>query len=101
MGLHWRVDLPCRLHEGGAARAFFTLGVGAYLLLKNSASGFLGGERRHGGRCLEAGTSPSIGSRITYWLIHSRILTTTGLDLVRDHLDFIKRSLSKLFRQRF
>jgi len=81
------------LTKGPQPVAYFTLGVGGYLFLKqrDQIPAFL---------AVNAGTGLVIGGwylavyrapgDVTYWLIHSRILTTTGLGLLRDHLDFIK-----------
>ena len=81
------------LTKGPQPVAYFTLGVGAYLLLKqrDQIPAFL---------AVNAGTGLVIGSwyltvysapgDINYWLLHSRLLTTTGLDVLRDHLDFVK-----------
>jgi hypothetical protein len=39
---------------------------------------------------LGIGAGGVVTGDIAYWVIHSRILTTTGLNWVHDHLDFIK-----------
>jgi 4-amino-4-deoxy-L-arabinose transferase-like glycosyltransferase len=82
------------LTKGPQPVAYFALGVGAYFLLKkqrdqipaflavNATTGLV-----IGGWYLAVYRAPG---DVTYWVIHSRILTTTGLNWVRDHLDFIK-----------
>jgi 4-amino-4-deoxy-L-arabinose transferase-like glycosyltransferase len=82
------------LTKGPQPVAYFALGVGAYLCLKrrDQVPAFL---------AVNAGTGLIIGGwflavysapgDINYWLLHSRLLTmTSGLNLLRDHLDFAK-----------
>jgi 4-amino-4-deoxy-L-arabinose transferase-like glycosyltransferase len=82
------------LTKGPQPVAYFTLGVGAYLLLKKER------DQIPAFFAVNAGTGVVIGSwylavycgpgDINLWLVHSRVLTTTGVDWVRDHLDLIK-----------
>ena len=81
------------LTKGPQPVAYFTLGVGAYLILKRR-------DQIPAFSAVNAGTGLVIGGwyltvysssgDINYWLLHSRLLTTTRLDLLRDHLDFVK-----------
>jgi len=79
------------LTKGPQPVAYFTLGVGAYLLLKarNQIPAFI---------AANVLAALMIGSwyvlvyqpnDVDNWLVHSRVLTTTGFQLVRDHLDFV------------
>ncbi len=81
------------LTKGPQPVAYFTLGVGAYVILKqrDQILGFIVANMLSGamvaGWYLLVYEKPS---DVDYWAVHSRLLTTTGLDLVRDHLDFVK-----------
>ncbi|MFL6793190.1 MAG: ArnT family glycosyltransferase [Bradyrhizobium sp.] len=80
------------LTKGPQPVAYFTLGVGAYLLLKgqrNQIAAFIG---------TNVLAALIIGGwyvlvyqphDVDYWMAHSRLLTTTGFQLVRDHFDFV------------
>jgi Dolichyl-phosphate-mannose-protein mannosyltransferase len=81
------------LTKGPQPVAYFSLGVGAYLLRKardqipgfvlaNALSGLV-----IGGWYLLVYEQPN---DVAYWALHSRLLTTTGFELVLGHLDFIK-----------
>jgi 4-amino-4-deoxy-L-arabinose transferase-like glycosyltransferase len=81
------------LTKGPQPVAYFTLGVGAYLLLKDRkqipafiAANFVWG-LIISGWYLSVYQQPS---DVSYWVVHSRLLTVTGFDWVRDHLDLIK-----------
>ncbi len=81
------------LTKGPQPVAYFTLGVGAYVLLKarNQIPGFL---------AVNAFAALILGawyllvyqqpSDVTYWLAHSRLIEPTDFSWVHDHLDFIK-----------
>jgi 4-amino-4-deoxy-L-arabinose transferase-like glycosyltransferase len=81
------------LTKGPQPVAYFTLGVGAYLLLKARSQilPFI---------AANVVAAVIIGiwyflvyqapTDVDYWMVHSRILGTTGPQWVRDHLDFIK-----------
>jgi len=81
------------LTKGPQPVAYFTLGVGAYLLLKqrDQIPAFLAVNAGTGvviaGWYLAVYSAPS---DVSYWVVHSRILTASGFDLFRDHLDFAK-----------
>jgi 4-amino-4-deoxy-L-arabinose transferase-like glycosyltransferase len=81
------------LTKGPQPVAYFTLGVGAYLLLKDRKQipAFIAANAVWGlivgGWYLWVYQEPS---DVSYWIMHSRLLTVTGLDWVRDHLDLIK-----------
>jgi 4-amino-4-deoxy-L-arabinose transferase-like glycosyltransferase len=80
------------LTKGPQPVAYFGLGVGAYLLLKDrrqipafiAANVFAG--LVIGAWYLQVYQKPN---DIEDWMIHSRLLTTTGVGWVRDHLDFV------------
>jgi 4-amino-4-deoxy-L-arabinose transferase-like glycosyltransferase len=83
------------LTKGPQPVAYFTLGVGAYVLLKRHeqipafvASNVLAILIIGGWYVLVYQPND-----IDYWAVHSWLLTTTGLELVRDHIDFIKSML--------
>ena len=81
------------LTKGPQPVAYFTLGIGAYLLLKrrDQIPAFL---------AANLGAGVLIGSwyvavyqsagDMNLWIVHSRLMTITGLDLLRDHLDLVK-----------
>lgn len=81
------------LTKGPQPVAYFTLGVGAYLLLKdrrqipafiaaNAFSGLI-----IGAWYVSVYQQPN---DVNYWMAHSRMLTKTSLEWARDHLDFVK-----------
>jgi 4-amino-4-deoxy-L-arabinose transferase-like glycosyltransferase len=81
------------LTKGPQPVAYFALGVGAYLLLKqrdqipaflvvNAGTGVV-----IGGWYLAVYSSPS---DVSYWVVHSRLMTATGFELLHDHIDFVK-----------
>jgi 4-amino-4-deoxy-L-arabinose transferase-like glycosyltransferase len=80
------------LTKGPQPVAYFGLGVGAYLLLKDrrqipafiAANVFAG--LVIGAWYLQVYQKPN---DIEDWMVHSRLLTTTGVGWVRDHLDFV------------
>jgi 4-amino-4-deoxy-L-arabinose transferase-like glycosyltransferase len=81
------------LTKGPQPVAYFSLGVGAYLFLKapNQITSFLAANTL---AALILGTWYLLvyqqPSDLTYWMVHSRLVTTTDFSWVRDHLDFIK-----------
>jgi 4-amino-4-deoxy-L-arabinose transferase-like glycosyltransferase len=81
------------LTKGPQPVAYFTLGVGAYLLLKDRRQipAFIAANAVWGliigGWYLWVYQQPS---DVSYWIMHSRLLTVTGFDWVRDHLDLLK-----------
>jgi 4-amino-4-deoxy-L-arabinose transferase-like glycosyltransferase len=88
------------LTKGPQPVAYFTLGVGAYLLLKR---------QRHQIPAFIAANAVAalvIGgwyvlvhqpNDVDHWMTHSRLLTTTGFfQLVRDHLDFVVSMLAEV-----
>jgi 4-amino-4-deoxy-L-arabinose transferase-like glycosyltransferase len=79
------------LTKGPQPVAYFTLGVGVYLLLKgrNQIPAFIAANVLC---ALIVGGWYALVYQphdVDYWMVHSRLLTTTGLQLVRDHLDFV------------
>ncbi|MBC9881555.1 glycosyl transferase [Bradyrhizobium sp. INPA01-394B] len=83
------------LTKGPQPVAYFTLGVGAYLLLKR---------REQIPEFIVASILAMLvvcgwyvlvyqPQDIDYWADHSRLLTMRGLALVRDHIDFVKSIL--------
>jgi 4-amino-4-deoxy-L-arabinose transferase-like glycosyltransferase len=84
------------LTKGPQPVAYFTLGVGAYVLLKRReqipefvVANILAMLTIAGWYVLVYRQPNDIG----YWAVHSRLLTTRGLELVRDHIDFVKSVL--------
>jgi 4-amino-4-deoxy-L-arabinose transferase-like glycosyltransferase len=79
------------LTKGPQPVAYFTLGVGAYLLMKDrdQIPAFLAANVL--AALMIGGWYAMVNqpNDIDQWIIHSRLLTTTGLELVRDHLDFV------------
>ena len=81
------------LTKGPQPVAYFTLGAGAYLLLKqrNQIPVFLavnaGAGAMIGGWYLAVHSAPD---DINHWVFHSRIMTASGFDFLGDHLDFAK-----------
>jgi 4-amino-4-deoxy-L-arabinose transferase-like glycosyltransferase len=80
------------LTKGPQPVAYFTLGVGAYLLMKDrdQIPAFLAANVL--AALMIGGWYAMVNqpNDIDQWIVHSRLLTTTGLELVRDHLDFVK-----------
>jgi 4-amino-4-deoxy-L-arabinose transferase-like glycosyltransferase len=79
------------LTKGPQPVAYFTLGVGAYVFLKRREQipAFIVTNVLVGliiGGWYVAVYQPH---DVDQWMVHSRLLTTTGLQLVRDHIDFI------------
>jgi 4-amino-4-deoxy-L-arabinose transferase-like glycosyltransferase len=78
------------LTKGPQPVAYFALGVGAYLLLKdrNQIPAFLAANVL--AALMIGGWYAMVyqPNDIDQWMVHSRLLTATGLELVRDHLDF-------------
>jgi hypothetical protein len=80
------------LTKGPQPVAYFTVGVGAYLLLKGQrnqipafiATNFLAALIIGGWYVLVYQPHD-----VDYWMFHSRLLTTTGFQLIRDHFDFV------------
>jgi 4-amino-4-deoxy-L-arabinose transferase-like glycosyltransferase len=80
------------LTKGPQPVAYFTVGVGAYLLLKGQrnqipafiATNFLAALIIGGWYVLVYQPHD-----VDYWMVHSRLLTTTGFQLIRDHFDFV------------
>lgn len=86
------------LTKGPQPVAYFTLGVGAYVFLKRHEQipAFIAANIFAGliiGAWYVAVYQPSDASD---WMAHSRLLTTTGLQLVRDHLDFVKSMIAEV-----
>jgi 4-amino-4-deoxy-L-arabinose transferase-like glycosyltransferase len=81
------------LTKGPQPVAYFTLGVGLYLLLKrrDQIPAFLAANLCAGvliGSWYAAVyQSPA---DMNLWMVHSRLMTVSGLDLLRDHLDLVK-----------
>lgn len=81
------------LTKGPQPVAYFTLGVGAYILLKqrDQIPAFIVANLSAG--LMIAGWYAMVyqSNDIELWKAHSRLSnTTTGLETVRDHLDFVK-----------
>lgn len=80
------------LTKGPQPVAYFTVGVGAYLLVKrqwNQIPGFIAANVV--AALIIGGWYALVyqSGDVDYWMVHSRLLTTTGFQLVRDHLDFV------------
>lgn len=81
------------LTKGPQPVAYFALGVGAYLLLRDRSQlpAFVAANA-FAGLAIGAwylGVYQQRGD-INYWLVHSRLLSAIGFSWSRDHLDFIK-----------
>lgn len=81
------------LAKGPQPIAYFTLGVGAYLLLKDrwQMPAFIAANALSGliilAWYLLVYQQPS---DVVSWIVHSRLLNTTDFEWARDHLDFVK-----------
>lgn len=87
------------LTKGPQPVAYFTVGVGAYLLVKR--------QRHQIPAFIAANVLAALivggwyvlvhqPNDIDNWMTHSRLLTTTGFQLVRDHLDFVVSLLAEV-----
>jgi 4-amino-4-deoxy-L-arabinose transferase-like glycosyltransferase len=80
------------LTKGPQPVAYFSLGVGLYLLLKRRdqipafLAANLGAGLLIGGWYVAVYQNPA---DTNLWIVHSRLMTTSGFELVRDHLDLV------------
>ena len=87
------------LTKGPQPVAYFTLGVGAYLLLQRQRGQIPAFIVTNVLAALVIGGWYLLVYQphdLEYWMVHSRLLTTTGLQLVRDHLDFVVSMLAEV-----
>lgn len=80
------------LTKGPQPVAYFTLGVGGYLLLQRQWRQLPGFIAANLVAIVLIGAWYALvyqPNDIEAWAVHSRLLTTTGLQLVRDHLNFL------------
>jgi 4-amino-4-deoxy-L-arabinose transferase-like glycosyltransferase len=81
------------LTKGPQPVAYLTLGIGLYLLLKrrDHIPAFLAANLCAGlliGSWYAAVYQSAADTNL--WIVHSRLMTMSGLDLLRDHLDLVK-----------
>lgn len=87
------------LTKGPQPVAYFTAGVGAYLLVKRQRHQIPGFIAANVVAALIIGGWYVLVHRsgdVDYWMVHSRLLTATGFQLVRDHLDFLVSMLAEV-----
>ena len=86
------------LTKGPQPMAYFSVGVGAYLLVKRQRDQIAAFVAANLVAALMVGGWYVLVFRsgdADYWMVHSRLLTTTGFQLVRDHLDFLLSMLAE------
>lgn len=87
------------LTKGPQPVAYFTVGVGAYLLVKRQRHQIPAFIAANALAALIIGGWYAVVHQpgdVDYWMVHSRLLTTSGFQLVRDHLDFVVSMLAEV-----
>lgn len=87
------------LTKGPQPMAYFTLGVGAYLVLKRARNQILPFIVANAVAMLIVGSwyvVVYVPHDVEYWMLHSRVLTTTGSQLIRDHFNFVVSMLAEV-----